>query len=206
MNRETRKTEFMIIVDQIKYWSPLKGPIDPGEVVEYVIGLKRKFRIGLLTYDAFQSQESILKFRKAGIAQKETKYTGIYKTKIYRELENLVNANRILILHHHLLRNEMIELQRKFTPTGFKILPKKEGDGVKSDDCVDCIAGACYIAIEKQISKLPNSLLVECGNVGGNNTVWRNMQGGIIGVGSGTQVARNLENRSRLWKNIHQNR
>ncbi len=203
MNRETRKTEFIIVVDQIKYWSPIKGPIDPAEIVEYIIGLKRKFRIGLLTYDQFQSLESILKFRKAGIPNKETRFTGIYKTKIYRELENLVNSKRILIPYHNLLRNEMIELQRKFTPTGFKILPKSEGDGVKSDDIVDSLSGACYMAIEKQITRLPNSLLVEGGNTGANNTVWRNMQGGIMGVGGGAQVARNLENRSRLWKNIH---
>ena len=137
LNKETMKSEFMIIVDQIKYWEPVRGPIDVEEVTEYVVGLKRKFRIGLLTYDAFQSQESIVKIRKAGISQKETKFTGIYKMKIYRELENLVNSRRILIPHHNLLYNEMVELQRKFTPTGFKILPKKEGDGAKSDDlCV----------------------------------------------------------------------
>ncbi len=200
LNKETMKSEFMIIVDHIKYWEPVKGPIDVEEVTKYIVGLKKRFNIGLLTYDAFQSQESIVKIRRAGISQKETRYTGIYKMKIYRELENLVNSRRILIPSHNLLRNEMISLQRKFTPNGFKILPRKEGDGTKTDDIVDSVAGAAYIAIEKQVSKLPNALLVEHGNLAGQNTVWRNMQGGIYGVGPGQQVSRRLEQRAS-WPN-----
>jgi len=137
LNPQTKKADFRIVVDHIKHWEPVSGPINPNEVMQYVIDLKRKFHIGLITYDAFASQESILKMRKAGIPNKETKFTGAYKFKIYKELENLVNSGRIFIPYHHLLYNEMIELQRKFTPTGFKILPKKDGDGVKSDDvCV----------------------------------------------------------------------
>jgi hypothetical protein len=142
--------------------------------------------------------------RKAGIPNKETKFTSIYKIKIYRELENLVNSGRIKIPlvdsnGKTLLRNEMIELQRRFTPTGFKIMPKTEGDGVKSDDIIDCVAGAAYVAIEKQISRLPNSILMELGNPSGNQQVWMGPSG-PIGIGSGHAVARHLEQRSqRLW-------
>ena len=137
LNNNTQKSDFRIIVDHIKVWTPINGPINPNEVIQYVIDLKRKFHIGLITYDSFASQESILKMRKAGIPNKETKFTGMYKFKIYKELENLVNSKRVFIPYDNLLYNEMIELQRKFTPTGFKILPKKDGDGVKSDDvCV----------------------------------------------------------------------
>lgn len=196
MHPETHKAEFMIIVDHIKYWMPTSGPINPEEVISYVIGLKRRFRIGLITYDQWASQESKMKLRKAGIPNKETRFTPIYKKEIYREFENLVNSNRIKIPYDHLLYNEMIELQRKFTPTGFKVLPKQDGDGVKSDDVADCVAGAAFVAIEQQISKLPNGILVECGNPGGENVVWRNMQGGVYGVGPGKQVASRLESRA----------
>jgi intein/homing endonuclease len=202
LNTETQKSDFKIVVDHIKYWHPINGSINPNDVMDYVIKLKNRFHIGLITYDSFASQESILKMRKAGIPNKETKFHSMYKFNIYRELEDLVNTNRLLIPYDNLLYNEMIELQRKFTPTGFKIMPKKDGDGVKSDDICDALAGACYVAIEKQISKLPQSKLVEFGGQG-NNVVWRNMQGGVYGVGSGGQVARSLERRSSLWRDIH---
>jgi hypothetical protein len=94
----------------------------------------------------------------------------------------------------------MIELQRKFMPIGFRVLRKMDGDGIKSDDIVDALAGACYIAIESQTNKLPQGKMVELGNPTGQDVVWRNMQGGIYGVGSGKQVARALERRYS-WPN-----
>ena len=206
LNITTQKADFRIVVDHIKYWAPINGAIDPNEVSAYVIGLKRRFHIGLITYDAWASLESILKMRKAGIPNKETKFSSSYKFKIYKELEDLVNSNRLAIPHNHTLRQEMIELQRKFTPTGFKVLPKQEGDGQKTDDIVDSLAGACYIAIEKQVTRLPYAKLVSLGNPGGENTVWRNMQGGVYGVGGGKQVAQSLENRSRAWADVMRRR
>jgi len=196
LNRQTQKADFCIVVDHIKYWTPINGPISIHEVDQYVVNLKRRFHIGLVTYDAWNSQESILKLRKAGIPNKETKFTSVYKTKIYRELENIVNTRRLYVPYHQLLFNEMISLRRKFTPTGFKILPKKDGDGTKTDDIVDCLAGASFVAIDKQINKLPGARLVQHGNPSGNDIVWRNMQGGIYGVGPGKQIAAQLEKRA----------
>ena len=206
LNINTQKADFRIVVDHIKYWAPINGVINPNEVTAYVIGLKHRFHIGLITYDSWASQESILKMRKAGIPNKETKFTAQYKFKIYKELESLVNSGRLAIPYDNVLYNEMIELQRKFTPTGFKVLPKQDGDGMKSDDIVDCLAGACYIAIEKQITRLPYARLVSLGNPSGGNIVWRNMQGGIYGVGGGHQVAKSLEKRSISWKDIMRRR
>jgi len=202
LNKETGKAEFMVIVDHLKHWSPINGAINQNEVIQYVIGLKRKFHIGLITYDAFTSQESIIKMRKAGIPNKETKFLASFKFSIYKELENLINTNRIFIPYNHLLYNEMVDLQRRFTPTGFKIMPKKDGDGVKSDDLIDCVAGAAYQAIERPLTRLPQARVASLGNPGGDQIQWRNMQGGVYGVGTGGQVSRALENKSRLMDNI----
>jgi len=202
LNIETQRADFRIVVDHIKYWSPVNGAINPNIVMEYVLSLKRRFHIGLVTYDAFTSQESILKMRKAGIPNKETKFGAAYKFKIYKELETLVNTGRLAIPYNNVLYHEMIELQRKFTPTGFKVLPKQDGDGMKSDDIVDCLAGACYVAIEKQMTRLPYAKLVSLGNPSGGDTVWRNMQGGVYGVGGGKQVADAMNRRSRLRNNL----
>lgn len=208
-NEQTKRTDYMLLVDHIKYWQPVKGPINPEEVTEYIVGLKRKFHIGMMTYDQWASQESILKLRKAGIPNKLTRFNNMYKMTIYKELENLVNSGRIIIPREEkssLLYNEMIELQRRFTSGGFKVKFKEEGDGVKSDDVVDCLAGACYIAVEQQSNMLPSGKLVECGNPSGNDQVWKTMQGSVLGVGSGQQVARTLSNKSRLMSNIINNR
>lgn len=199
MNQETRKADFIVVVDHIKYWHPDKGKVlNVFEITDYLINLKRRFRIGLLTYDQFSSQECIMKLRKASIPNKLIRFNRSKKMAIYKELENLINGGRLLIPYHDLLRQEMIELRRKFDNNGFKVMPMTEGDGVKSDDIVDCLAGACYSAIEKSTSKLPHAKTVEIANSGANNVIWRNMQGRIQGIGTGQQVAESLE-RLNSW-------
>jgi hypothetical protein len=201
MNPDTRKADFIIVVDHIKYWHPVAGKaLDVFEITNYLVSLKRRFRIGLLTYDQFSSQECILKLRKASIPNKLMRFNRPQKMAMYKELENLINGKRLLIPYHPLLRQEMIELKRKFDAGGFKVMPKQEGDGAKSDDIVDCLAGACFSAIEKQINRLPKAKTVSIGDGAANNIVWRNMQGGVQGIGPGGQVAK-MQERRASWPN-----
>ena len=206
MNPTTMKKDFKVIVDHIKYWQPLREPINPEEVIHYVIGLKRRFRIGMVTYDQWLSSESILRMRKEGIRNKETRFTSQYKFKIYKSLEWLINSGRLIIPHNNLLYNEMIELQRKITPTGFKVLPKQYGDGAKSDDICDSVAGAAYAVLDQKASTLPRAKIVSLGNPQGQDQVWRNMQGGITGIGSGQQVSSFLDSMSSAYRNRNVNK
>ncbi|MFA5760116.1 MAG: LAGLIDADG family homing endonuclease, partial [Clostridia bacterium] len=162
INSLTNKMDYMIVVDHIKYWYPVNnGVINVIEVSDYVVALKRKFNIGLLTSDQWASQESLIKIRKAGIPTKVTRFNHSYKNIIYGELENLVNSSRIKIPFNFLLRNEMLELRRKYTPTGFRVLPKTDGEGAKSDDIIDCVAGCSYSALQGSLKKLPHGKLID---------------------------------------------
>jgi len=203
MNREDNKSDFIIIVDHIKIWSPhVDRPIDPNEVDEYMIQLRRRFHLSCVTYDQWQSAASIMKLKKHGIPAKLTRFNQHYEMAIYTELENLVNSRRIKIPYHQLLRDEMLSLQRKYTGTGFKIYPNQEGDGCHTDDILDCVAAASYMIMSQENIRLPRSKLVNTGSHGShgsfnsNNIAWKNMQGGVYGVGSGGSVSRNLEKRN----------
>jgi len=200
LNKQTKESEYNIIVDHIKFWEPTRGPIDPDKVLEYIIGLKRRFHIGLLTYDQWTSRESIKKLRKNNIPNKLTRFNNHYKYLIYGELEDLINLGRIKIPYHHVLRQEMIELQRKYTEKGFKVFPKSEGDGQKTDDIVDCLAAATYNAVDHSVNKLPSSHRVSLGAPSSNQVLWRSMQGTPYGYGTGQQVSSQLERRNS-WPN-----
>ncbi|GAH65282.1 unnamed protein product, partial [marine sediment metagenome] len=77
---ETRKSDYFIVVDHIKYWQPGIGrPIKEEEVDEYVIGLRRRFYLGLVTYDQWNSAASIKKLRRNGIPSKKTAFNKRYK-------------------------------------------------------------------------------------------------------------------------------
>jgi hypothetical protein len=198
LDMNTQKAEYRIVIDHIKHWEPSAGsPISIKEVDEYVVKLKKRFRIVLLTYDQWNSQESVAKLKKASIPNKLTRFNMAYKMLIYREVENLINMGRIQIPHYDLLRSEMLHLQRKFTPNGFKVFPKPDGDGAKTDDIIDCVAGVCYTAIQQAVNQLPRAKVIDTGGQY-NNMVWRSMQGVPYGVGSGKQVAAQMERRSQV--------
>lgn len=197
---EQHKKDWKIVVDHIKYWTPSPGkPIVVDEVDEYVASLNFKFCFGLVTYDHFNSQASIAKLRKKGIPTKMTAYNKQYKNLIYDNLYQIAIQKRLLIPNHLLLKNEMLNLQRKWLDSGFKVYPRKDGD-VTTDDLCDALAGACYNCIEKELSRLPQGRLVSVPVIGsGNDIVWRSMSGQPYGIGPGGQVARNLERRSQQY-------
>lgn len=191
IDQESRKSDFFIVVDHIKLWTPTPhAPVDIDGVDDYIVRLKRKFHIALLTYDLWHSQNSIMRLRKASIPHKRTHFNFSYKNIIYKELENLVNLGKLKIPYHHHLKGEMLELQRRFDSRGFRVFPKKDGDGMKSDDLVDCLSGACFSAISANKTKLPSGRVIEMPTA--NNTPWKGMQGQIYGYGTGTQVANEM--------------
>ena len=119
---------------------------------------------------------------------------------IYDELYNLIISGRLKIPPYSLLRDELINLQRKFTPpSGFSVMPKREGD-VLTDDIADSLAGACYNAISFTTTRLPYSHTVELGNISGSNQrLWQSMSG-PLGYGTGQQVQSRLEQRSQYFR------
>ena len=197
LNKETKKVEYNIIIDHINFWKPsLNKPIDEDVVIEYIVQLKRRFNIGLLTYDQWNSQANIKRLKKESIPHKLTRFTKKYKMMIYKELEILINGRRIKIPYHDLLKREMLELKRRFTPTGFKVFPKQSGDGVKTDDIVDGVAAVCFSTIEKHESHYPSAQAINIGSTpSSNNRQWNSMQGIPYGYGTGQQVSNQMEKR-----------
>lgn len=201
-NFMTAKNEgsFNIVVDHIHWWSPTPGnPIRVEDVDNYVISLKHRFHLGMVTYDQWQSDASIEKLKKKGIPAKLTRFTLAHKMKIYSNLYDLVIAGRIKLPPVNLLRSEMICLQRKFINQGWRVLPKADGD-CRTDDLCDALAGAVYGCLSVETSRLPTGRLIATGLVPtGNARMWQGMQG-PIGYGTGGQVSGWREQRAS-WPN-----
>lgn len=193
----TGKKDFRIIVDHLHHWTPTSdNPIRVEEIDNYMIEMHKRFHFGLVTYDQWNSKNSINNLRKHGVPAKETPFSRQYKQQIYDNLYQLVTNKKILIHEHRLLYHEMKNLQRKWTESGYKVMAKKDAD-INTDDIVDALAGACYNALEREVSKLPQGKMVSMPvSPNGNSQVWRSMQGIPYGYGSGQQVANNMRNRS----------
>lgn len=194
INYDTQKAEEVVIVDHIKIWKPEKDrPILPSTVEAYIQELKSHFRIALITYDQWNSVESIDRLNKMGVPHSLLRYNPSKKMKIYTELQNLMVGKKIFCPHHKLLREELLSLQKKITERGFKVYPKKTDVGSFTDDVADALAGACYSCLTASMQFLPSSKLVNTGYVpSANQRVWQGMQG-PMGFGTGSQVARDVD-------------
>lgn len=198
LNKEENKTGFRIVVDLVKYWQPTPGKlIQVDEIDEFVISLKRKFFLGMVGYDMWNSAQSINKLRKNGIKAVMKAYNRKYKMQIYSELEELIKSGRLIISADCvLLRDEMVCLQRRYDNNGFRVFPTRDGDVCKTDDVVDALAGACFLSLQSDTERLPHGRVVDLGIGSQNNQVWQSMQGVPYGTGSGQQVADQLEKRN----------
>jgi hypothetical protein len=159
VNKDTNKADFRIVVDHTKVWTPSKNrPIISREIDDYMVKLNQSFLLAQVSFDQWNSAQSIENLRKHGIPAKLTRFTKRYKIIIYDNLYDIASSNRLRVPYDELLKNEMLYLQRRFTPTGYRVFAKKDGM-VKTDDSVDALAGACYGCIQENADRLPSGRL-----------------------------------------------
>jgi hypothetical protein len=150
-----------VVVDMVKLWTPTeKGPVNLDELETYVRDVCRRFRVVAVTYDAFQSQQTIQRLKASGINAFETMFTATYKTTIYGELRNVLNQGDLVLYPNQKLVGEMKSLMYKIQQRTFKLFadPKSE---YPTDDACDALAGAAYQALNYHVQQtLPRSGLV----------------------------------------------
>jgi hypothetical protein len=197
IDSKTGKRDFRVIVDHLHHWTPTgDSPIIVEEIDNYMIEMHKRFHFGLVTYDQWNSKNSINNLRKHGIPAKETPFSRSYKQQIYDNLYQLAINKKLLIPEYKLLYHEMKNLQRKWTENGYKVMAKKDAD-IDTDDMCDALAAACFNAVERGSSSLPQGKLISMPvSPNGGGQVWRSMQGTPYGYGTGQQVANQMRNRT----------
>lgn len=208
--KEDGTKDFRVVVDDMRYWHPTPGnPINIEAVEEYILLLKRKFRLKLVTYDQWPIDATVQKMKKAGIPHMMTHFSPKYKVLIYDELLNLVNGGKLVIPPYgdapwhkpasELLKREMDNLQKKVTYNAYRVMANKDAD-CDTDDLCDALAGACYQCVTSLTKSLPSSKMVNMGGTPSSNTrVWMGPSG-PLGAGTGEQVAKRLAERAS-WPN-----
>jgi hypothetical protein len=128
----------IIIVDAVVWWEPRKeGPVNLSEVKDWIVNFRRSgFRIGLVTFDRWQSFDIQQELQSVGI---KTDTLSVGK-KHYEDLAMLYYEDRVLMPHIDILLQEMSEL---------RIVSDKKVDHPRkgSKDLSDAVTGAVYNAI-----------------------------------------------------------
>jgi hypothetical protein len=137
-----------VIVDAVVWWEPRKeGPVDLSEVKDWIVNFRRQgFRIGMVTFDRWQSFDIQQELQSVGI---KTDTVSVGK-KHYEDLAMLFYEDRVLMPHIDLLLEEMSELR---IVNDRKVDHPRKG----SKDLSDAVTGAVHGAI----AHTPRNLNVE---------------------------------------------
>lgn len=157
MDKETREQKRRIIVDHCRKWSPVGGKeVDLLDVEKYIIDISRKFNIVSITFDDWNSANSIQKFRRMGLPVKRTPFRSSYKQLIYAELRSLVISGDLALLPDEYLIGEFKNIQYRMMARGYKLFPDTDCE-YPTDDYCDCVAGAAHMSLAKGLTQLPQT-------------------------------------------------
>ena len=157
-------TRTKIVLDICKFWTPQEGrPIEIKLIENYIKELCSKFRISSVTFDTFQSAQTIQNLKFMNINAFETPFNDHYLIEIYGHLKTLLNEGDLILYPNEKLIGEMKCILGRVAKFGLRRFADKKSE-YPTDDCCDSLAGAVYQCLQKvMVPSLPTSRVVRLG-------------------------------------------
>jgi hypothetical protein len=154
------------VLANIWIWEPAPGVgLLFNKIDQDVIQKCSIFHPLCVTYDAWNSIPSLQLLRSHGINCKQTSFNNSYKMKIYQNLTDMMSYSpmpELLLYADPDLILEMKSLKKRIIKRGVSIMADKHGE-IKTDDLVDCLAGATSMASGNVRMPLPAPVTVNMG-------------------------------------------
>lgn len=151
------------ILANIWVWEPVPGVgLLFGEIDKQMVQICGAFHPMSVSYDQWNAIHSLQLLRSHGVNTIETSYNRGFKMKIYRNLQDLMSHQpepELLLYNDPRLILEMKSLKTRPTQRGQTLMPEKHGE-IKTDDVVDCLAGAVAMATDAVTAPLPEPVVV----------------------------------------------
>lgn len=168
---EAGQEELVFVQDDAHFWKPSINEqgkfldldntiVSVNDILQTIARRAKAFRVVSLSYDMMQSLESIAFFRKNGLPVKQLSFSGYKKAEIYGVLKTAIMQDRYIgNMEDDRGKRELIGLRQTFTKRGPQIEPTKSG-AIKTKDVADCIAGACYMCVQRSGKKFVGSISI----------------------------------------------
>ena len=155
-----------VVLANIWIWEPEPGiGLLFNRIDQDVIQKCSIFHPLCVSYDTWESISSIQSLRSHGINCTRTAFNNSYKMKIYQNLTDMMSYSpmpELLLYDDPNLILEMKCLKKRIIKRGVSILADKHGE-MKTDDIVDCLAGAASMASGNVRMPLPAPVTVNMG-------------------------------------------
>ncbi len=150
-------------------WDPQPGlGLMFCDIDREMVNICGRFHPMTVSYDQFNSIQSLQLLKSHGINTVSTAYNRNFKNKIYQNLKDMMSYQpqpELWLYDDARLILEMKSLKYRPTMRGISLVVDKHGE-IKTDDVIDCLAGATAMASENVVmASLPAPVVV--------NTGWR---------------------------------
>ena len=135
-------------IDLVRGWP---SPFDPSIVVAGITQVLKRYRCYRVTGDRYAGNWVAESFKKQGIIYNRSE---LKKSKLYLELELVINTCQIEIPTNKNLINELLNLARK---TGRSVRDSVDHPPKGSDDLANSVAGCCHL-----LTRLEDSAFRDC--------------------------------------------
>jgi hypothetical protein len=157
------KKRIRVRLANVWIWEPQPGiGIEFSKIDREIMQICNIFHPISVSYDQYNSKQSVQLLRSHGVNTIETSYNRGFKQKIYQNLRDMMSyypEPELWLYDDVRLILEMKALKKRPTQRGISIVVDKHGD-TKTDDIVDCLAGATAMASENLRAALPEPVVV----------------------------------------------
>jgi hypothetical protein len=157
------KRRVRVHLANIWIWEPKPGiGLLFNEIDKQVINICALFHPMTVSYDQYNSEQSMQLLKSHGINVVEVSYNRSFKNKIYQNLKDLMSYqpdSELWIYDDTRLILELKHLKYRPTMRGVSLMVDKHGE-VSTDDLCDSLAGAVAMASESIRAPLPSPVVV----------------------------------------------
>jgi len=133
------------------------------KIDDEVVALYRRFKPLTVTYDMWNSIQSVEYLKSLRINAMQLPFNRSNKATFFQHLIDLMDRDELWLYYDEDVVGELMNLKFKPTQRGVSIMADRGAD-VSTDDIVDCLGGACWMATGREIrASLPQSVLVNMG-------------------------------------------
>jgi hypothetical protein len=156
---------FKICLAYHQIWKPGPMGLDFKEIDNQVFDICRRFRAVSVTYDVWNSVHSVEYLRRKGLRANRLQFSRANKAQFYTNLEDLMNRNELCLYYDETIYGELVNLRYKPSMRGISI-GKDERSDCPTDDLIDCLAGAAWMAIGREKKEaLPSTVVANMGRL-----------------------------------------
>jgi len=142
---------FKIFLAYHKNWKPAPGiGLNIMEIDDYAWHVARVFRPNSITYDVWNSVHSINYLTQKGFYATQLPFGRGAKALYYRNLLDIMDRDELELYYDEQLMGELLNIKYRPTQRGITLFPDPQAD-VSTDDLVDCLVGACWMAVGRRM-------------------------------------------------------